>query len=168
MASGTSSGIILINSMGQTDPIYNQQAQVQGEYSRAKCEGSRSFYVVYDRENFAADSKSLVVDSTTERDMGRFIRSLQGYDKMGLILFPHPNFCGQGALFTQDDPSILDQFPAGSEGVSSLVVHKGKWALYSETNHKGVRISINGQDSFGPGTRIEMGGYDKVKSVKLL
>ena len=99
---------------------------------------------VYDSENFAANSKSLVVDNTKEKDMGCFIRSLQDYDKMGLVLFPHPNYCGQGALFTQNDPSILDQFPEGSEEVSSVVVHKGRWALYSESNHRGVRISITG------------------------
>ncbi len=168
MASGTSDGLVLISSMGKADPVYNQRKMVEGSYTRAMCEGARSFYVIYDRESFAANCKSLIVDSTTERDMGRPIRSLQGYNKQGLILFPHPNYCGQGALFTQDDPNILDQFPEGSEGVSAVVVHKGTWALYSEPNHRGTRISINGKDSFGPGTCITYGGYDKVKSVKLL
>ena len=110
----------------------------------------------------------MIVDSTTVKDLGTPIRSLQGYDKQGLILFPHPNYCGQAALFTQDDPNILDQFPEGREGVSALVVHKGMWALYDSPNHQGARIMINGKDSFGPGTCISFGGYDKVKSVKQL
>ena len=171
MASGTSDGLILIGSMGKADPVYNQRKTVQGNYTKAMCEGDRSFYVVYDQEGFVAGSKSLVVDSTTEKDLGRPIRSLQGYNKQGLILFPHPNYCGQAALFTADDPNILDQFPQGGEGVSALVVHQGRWALYTETNHRGTRISINGKDSFGPGTCIPYIGdspNDKVKSVKLL
>ena len=152
----------------KVDPIYNQRQKQDGNYPKAMCEGTRSFYVIYDREGFAANSKSMIVDSTTVKDLGTPIRSLQGYDKQGLILFPHPNYCGQAALFTQDDPNILDQFPEGREGVSALVVHKGTWALYDSPNHQGARIRINGKDSFGPGTCISFGGYDKVQSVKQL
>lgn len=169
MASGTSDGLVLISDLGKADPIYNQRETVDGTYTRAKCEGSRSFFVCYDRENFSFNSKTLIVESTAERDFGRPIRSLQGYDKQGLVLFTDSNYCGQGSLFTQDDPNILDQFPQGGQGVSSMVVHRGTWAMYSEPNHRGIRISVDGKDSFPPGTRIPSGKFnDKVRSVKLL
>ena len=168
MASGTTEGIVLISSMGNRDPIYNQTKQVDGDYRKAKCTGTRTFFVIYDKVGFASDSKSMVVDSEKEVNMGVRIRSLQGYDKKGLVLFAHPNYCGQGALFTQDDPNIIDQFPSSSEGVSALVVHKGRWALYSEPNYMGTKIAIDGKDEFGPGTCIQYGGFDAVKSVKQL
>ena len=150
------------------DTVYNSRSAQDGNYPKAMCEGTRSFYVIYDREGFAANSKSMIVDSTTVKDLGTPIRSLQGCDKQGLILFPHPNYCGQAALFTQDDPNILDQFPPYPDGVPSLVVQNGTWALYDSPNYHGARIGINGKDSFGPGTCISFGGHDRVQSVKLL
>ena len=110
----------------------------------------------------------MIVDSTTVKDLGTPIRSLQGYDKQGLILFPHPNYCGQAALFTLSDTNIIEPFPEVQQGVSALVVHKGTWALYDSPNFKGNRIVINGKDTFGPGTCISFGGYNKVQSVECL
>ena len=40
----------------KVDPIYNQRQKQDGNYLKAMCEGTRSFYVIYDREGFAANS----------------------------------------------------------------------------------------------------------------
>ena len=47
---------------------------------------------------------------------------------------------------------------------------KGVWALYSGKNYKGIQISVDGKNEFGPGSRITFiqPGNDMAKSVKLL
>ena len=90
------------------------------ETLRAKCTGTQSLFVIYSQTNYAPQSKSKVVENTTSENLGVPIKSLQDFDKQGLILFPHRNYCGQGHLFKQSDTNIADQFPTGKpEGVSA-------------------------------------------------
>lgn len=168
MASGTTNGLILVSKHGESEAKYNQESNVpQSDYMKAKADGSQSLFVIYDKPNFAAGSASELVESTQTVQFGRPIKSFQGYNKKGLVLFPHPNYCGQGGKFTQSDPDITDAFPpATSEGVSSLIVKEGEWILYSEKNYRGTKIQISGRETFGPGTYIKSGGYDMVQSVK--
>lgn len=174
MASGTASGLILISSVGPSDPYYNEKSDVNPKdgYTKAKCNGDRSCFVVYDQKDFGEDSKSLIVDDKNEKDMGSSILSFQGYDKEGIILFTHHNYCGKAELYTTDKADISDQFPPGVKpGVSSLVVYKYTWELYTEPNYRGPKISIDGKTSFGPGSRIPFVGgsaNDKAMSIKIL
>ena len=154
----------------EADPVYDSRPSVdRNDYVRAKCTGTQSLFVIYSQTNYAAQSKSKVVENTTSENMGVPIKSLQGFDKQGLILFPHPNYCGQGHLFKQSDTNIADQFPPGKpEGVSAFIVTHGTWALYDRPNYQGIRIKVGSKDQFEPGTYIAHGGFDMVQSIKLL
>ena len=118
---------------------------------------------IHSQTNYAPQRKSKVVMNITFENLGVLIKSLQGFDKQGLILFPHPNYCRQGHLFKQSDTNIADQFHAGnSEGVSAFIVTHGTWALYDRPNYQGVRKKVGCKDQFEPGTYNANGGFDMV------
>ena len=167
--------LVLSGTLG-SEQIYGARRDIpaSNKMTLAKVGGSTSFYVVYrdpdyQETNWSAEC-SKVVDSSTEIELGFPARSTQGWNKVGISLFEHIYYCGTGATYKSSYPDISGTFPAGDRGVSSFIVMKGVWAIYSEKNYKGIQISVDGQNEFGPGSRITFiqPGNDMVKSVKLL
>ena len=165
----TINGLILYDSLGKTDPHYGQNDEVDGAYTQASCTGDSTLYVVYSEPNLAGACTT--VETTAVVNFGQPIRSFQGYDKKGIILFTNTNYGGQAELFKQSDTNIKDAFPTGQyNGVSSFIVRSGKWALYSKENYGGTRLTLQGRDTFGPYEEMSYLGpaNDQVASIKLL
>ena len=170
-----SNPIILSGALG-SEQVYgaNRNIPDSSKMTLGKIDGSASFYVVYrdpdyQETNWDAEC-SKIVDGSTEIEFGFTARSTQGFDKVGISLFEHIYYCGTGGTFKSSYPDITDSFPAGDRGASSFIVMKGVWALYTEKNYKGIQLSVDRQNEFGPGTRISFinPGNDMVKSVKLI
>lgn len=136
-------------------------------FSRGKLEDNdESFYIVYNQPDFADYAPSSVddesgmeiFDTDIEAKFIRFnIRSLQGFDKTGIVVFEHQYYNGTGINYTKSDPDISTAFPTMQEsGASSFIVSKGVWSLYTEPNYNGVKLSFEGTSEFGPGMRIQI------------
>ena len=174
----TTNGLVLIGAIGSSQPIYNLQRDLpaKAQYSRGSIEGDKSMYVVYSTPAFAPDQQgaSHIIESVSpvETWIGFDARSTQGFDKRGIVLFEHDQYRGNGKLFVQSAANLENTFGAGTgEGVSSFIVYKGVWALYTGTNFKGTQIMLNGSIEFGPGTKMSFVGAaanDLAKSVQLL
>ena len=171
----TSNPLVLSGVLG-SEQIMGAKRDIpaRNEMTLAKVDGSTSFYIVYrdpdyQETNWSAEN-SKVVDSSAEIELGFPARSTQGWDKVGISIFEHIYYCGTGATYKSSYPDITDTFPPGDRGASSFIVMKGVWALYSGKNYKGIQISVDGKNEFGPGSRITFihPGNDMAKSVKLL
>ena len=160
----TQSGLILIDSgNSESDPKFNNNTNQGGDYVAARVQGTYSFYVVYSEENY--EGRSCIIKSECRVDPGFTIRSYQGRDKQGIVLFTDYNFCGQLGQFTTEDTDITDQFPAGKkDGASSAIAWTGKWRLYKQQNFQGGHI----QDLEAVIECDRLKNNDKCKSLKLL
>lgn len=153
-------------------PIYGKDRDIianQMGYTKARVDGSDSFYIVYRKADFHDDvdsgsSDSYIVNSTNDVNLGFIAKSTQGWDKTGITVLEHAWFCGTGQTYKSSNPDITDHFPPGDRAVSSFIVMKGVWSLYTEKNYKGIKISIDGEVEFGPGRQIHSLGpaNDKV------
>lgn len=179
MSASTQNGLYLMTSDGALEygpkyvPVYDLPSE-DGTYTQAKMGGTESIFVVYRSTNMSTaangEEAGIIVDSTSYKSVGFTIRSFQGFDKDGLILFEHSNYAGNGVNYRESDANIGASFPAsGPKGVSSFLVYKGIWELYIQPNFQGGKIKVNGKDRFGPGTIVQFVGKsvnDKVLSVK--
>ena len=179
MSASTQNGLYLMTSDGALEygpkyvPVYDLPSE-DGTYTQAKMGGTESIFVVYRSTNMSTAAKGeeagIIVDRTSYKSVGFTIRSFQGFDKDGLILFEHSNYAGNGVNYRESDANIGASFPAsGPKGVSSFLVYKGIWELYIQPNFQGGKIKVNGKDRFGPGTIVQFVGKsvnDKVLSVK--
>ena len=157
-------GLILIDANGsESQPKYDPNTDQRGNYIAAQVTGPLSFYVVYSSESYQGDSR--IIRSESRVEMGFTIRSYQGCDKQGIVLFTDYNFCGQLGQFTTEDTDITDQFPAGKkDGASSAIAWTGKWRLYKQQNFQGGHI----QDLEAVIECDRLKNNDKCKSLKLL
>ena len=169
----TQESIILYNSVG-SQTFSNSVESIEEDYDEASLTGTKSIYVVYDVKNFNKDnfnfpSRSEIVDSVDRVELKkRPPRSLQGFNSTGIILFQGSNYGWAGVLYEESIDDILESFPTGQKGVSSFIVMEGKWALFTDINHTGTQLSIEGVSEFVPGMRVPTMENDKVRSVKRL
>ena len=144
----------------------------------ARLDGPNSFYCVYSKPDFydvsfndPAMADTVVVDTQTQVPLNFTARSAQGWNNVGISVFEHQYYCGTGITYVNSTPDITNSFPTGSaQGASSIIVMKGVWSLHTEKNYHGVQVSIDGQNEFGPGTRIQFlqAANDKVKSIQYI
>ena len=160
---GVENGLVLTDRDGDSaDPKYGNNTSQRGDYVKARVTGSYTFYVVYSQTDFLGSSR--IVRNRNTEDVGFVIRSFQGRDKQGIVLFTHVNYCGQAGQFIARDDDITDMFPSGGEGASSAITCSGKWRLYKETNCNGPVI----QDLEGGTDSPQLARNDKCKSLKLI
>lgn len=178
MSASTTNGLILQTADGALTygpkyvPVYDLPSNPA--YTKALVEGHQSLYVVYAQPKMATaqfgESPGVVVDKESFTSLGIHVRSFQGFDKDGLILFEHSNYAGNGVNYRQSDPNIDNEFPAGKPaGVSSFIINKGIWELYVNPDFKGGKVTLDGTSQFGPGTKISFVGVsinDSIRSVK--
>ena len=146
------------------------------KFTKGRVDGNDSFYVIYPEPNYMDDEpdsqrKSKVIKTSAETEIGFVARSAQGWNKEGISLFEHRNFCGTGETYKSSNEDITSTFPPGKdEGLSSFIVWTGIWSVYKDKNY-GLKININGKDEFGPGTQICVitgAANDLIKSIKLV
>ena len=166
--------VTLINDIGsrsfETPIEYNIAASEN--YTKAKLDGGNSaVYVVYPQPELnetkptVLPASCLVESDSSQTPLDFVARSFQGLNKDGLILFEHHNYCGNGKLYKDDDRNINADFPSGKrDGVSSFIVYRGEWALFTGINYQGTQL---GGTTFGPGTyRPDIGAHDRIQSVR--
>ena len=139
--------------------LYPYSHVYEYEYNKARVDGSKSFYIVYSKPEFFdthehSSTSSVIVDSSCDALLGFTARSMQGWDKDGIILLEHHWYFGTGHTYTTSTPDITHEFPSGYRGASSIIVMKGYWSLYKDKNYNGIKISLNGKSEFGPGTHL--------------
>ena len=173
----TKNGLVLYSSGEGVSPswVCNDSVNIstQLNYTQGKVDGSDSYYIVYSVDNFNTQNQdvfdtSMIVDSNQITEFGLTAVSTQGFDKSGIVLFQNGGFCGQGKLYTTSDPDITETFPPGHAGVSSFIVHKGWWSLYTQKNYNSSEINVSGVTKFGPGSRVNIPTEynDKLESIK--
>lgn len=163
--------IVLSSELGSLPPIYGLERDIpeNHEITKARVDGSDSFYIVYDKPDFHdesdTNSSSYIVDTTENVKLEFTARSTQGWNKIGITVLEHAWYCGTGQTYQNSNPDITDAFPPGA---SSIIVMKGVWSLYCRKEYGGRKICINGEDEFGPGTRIHYlcDENDRVKSIR--
>ena len=160
-----------------SEPKYNLERDIPEYYgySKGKMTDNASIFVVYRQIDFghsmsSPSSEAIIVDSTAVQDFPYTVRSIQGFDRAGLILFEHPRYGGNGQLFKETSLNITEEFPPGTPaGASSFLVYEGVWSLYLGPNCHGPKVTIDGCDEFAAGVKItSIGSYggDQIRSVK--
>ena len=156
--------------------VYEYDADVctDDDYEQGRIDGVQSFYIVYSTPQYGEgdpSTQSVIVDSQHNVKFGFKVRSAQGWDKKGITLMEHFNYRGTGVTFSNTEVDVTSSFPTGqSQGVSSFIVMRGVWALYTGKNSGGTRIRINGVSEFGPGYQTESLGAvnDLIQSIECL
>ena len=174
----TKDGLVLYSSKESVSPqlVYDGNTNIaeSAQYTQGKVDGSDSYFIVYgvdkfDVQDLNPSGQRVVVDSNQTTEFGFTARSAQGFDKSGIVLFQHGHFSGQAKLYTKSNPDITGTFPSNSDGgVSSFIVHKGWWSLYTEKNYLSSPVNINRVVRFGPGSRVNLSleSNDKVQSIE--
>lgn len=176
MTSYQASNAIILSGRLKNKIVYGQDTDVStdDDYEKGRIDGTQSFYIVYSTPQYgegASSTQSVIVDSQYEVKFGFKVRSTQGWDKKGITLMEHSNYCGTGVTFSNTEVDITSLFPTGRfQGVSSFIVMKGVWALYTGKNRGGTRIKINGVSEFGPGYQTESLGVvnNLIQSIEYL
>ena len=111
-----------------------------------------------------------IVENLCYVPLGFVARSARKIDTTGCALFEYQYYSGQGHNFRTSCPDLSMYFTTTGEGISSIIVSSGTWALFTDTDYRGTRITINQQNKFGPGFGSEFigAGNDKVMSIQLL
>ena len=174
-SSQAANAIILSGEVGdKTVYGYERDLSKDGEFERGNVDGTKSFYIVYSTPNYGeggSNSQSVIVDGQNEVKFGFMAKSTQGWDKVGITVFEHPNYRGTGVTYARTEADVTSSFPPRqSQKISSFIVMKGVWAVYTRKNMRGKRIEIDGQTEFGPGSRIEclQDPSDRIRSVVYL
>ena len=179
MSASTKAGLYLTTDDEQFEegpkyvPVYDLPTE-DGAFTKAKLEqDGASLFVVYGSPNMSTGEKgsegAKIIDSSNYESAGFTIRSFQGFDKDGLILFEHANYAGNGVNYRQSDANIKNSFPTNDpRGVSSFIVNKGVWEFYIRPNFQGGKLKIDGKNQIGPGTYTYVGDgvNDRITSVK--
>lgn len=167
--------IILSGKVGKRE-IYGEAREIptSENYDVGQVDGTDSFYIVYSTTNFgegASSNKTRILDNQSQVNLGFMVRSTQGWDKQGITLLEHYNFCGTGVTYTSSEPDITASFPPGTaKGVTCFIVMKGKWALYTGKDQHGTQITFKGKDIFVPGDKIDLydTANDMIQSIKYI
>ena len=151
----TTSGLIL---SAASKTVFNSNADYREEYTHVKVDGNQSFYLAYSEKNFQG-SVLLILPQPDPVEVGFKIRSFQGHNTQGIVLFPDKEYKGLGAMITKSNPDITGKLP---QGASSLLVSKGTWRLYSETSYGGGHLG-----DYTEGTCVSIKA-EACKSLKIL
>ena len=135
-----------------------------------------SYYVVYSgpkyQEGNSNDSVLVngyrIVENTSYESLGFVARSARGIDMTGCALFEYMYYSGQGHNFRISCPDLSRFFTTTGEGISSVIISRGTWAFFTEKHYQGTMITINKQNKFRPGFRLDCIGAIKVMSIQLL
>ena len=176
MTSYQASNALILSGRLKIKKVHGQDTDVStdDDYEKGRIDGRESFYIVYSTPRYGegiSSTQSVIVDSQSDVKFGFKARSTQGWDKKGITLMEHSNYRGTGVTFSNTEVDITSSFPTGqSQGVSSFIVMKGVWALYTGKNLGRTRIRINGVSEFGPGYRTEFLGVvnDLIQSIEYL
>ena len=188
MSGAVQNALTLSSNLGGEDFTgIDRNVPASSNYTKAAVKGgTASMYVVYPQPDFndikptthaqaptkqaptcTTQPASKVVETTSPVQLGFVARSLHGFDKDGIIIFEHNNYCGNGKLYKQSNVDISTEFPIGdSRGASSFIVYEGKWNLYTGQNYTGTWLY---SQTFGPGIYkpdIGTGAHDIIRSVK--
>lgn len=174
MSGAVQNALTLSSNLGGEDFMgIDRNVPASSNYTKAAVKGgTASMYVVYPQPDFneikpTTQPASKVIETTSPVQLGFVARSLHGFDKEGIIIFEHHNYCGNGKLYKQSNVDLSTDFPVGdSRGASSFIVYEGKWNLYTGQNYTGTWLY--GQ-TFGPGIYrpdIGTGAHDMIMSVK--
>ena len=99
------------------------------------------------------DSGSVVVSDTSDVLVGFNVRSFQGFDTTGIVIFEHQFYNGTAINYTRSNPDVSRAFPTNEEGgASSFIVNRGVWSLYTGQNYNGTMLTLEGRSQFTPGT----------------
>lgn len=174
-SSQVANAIILSGEIGdKTVYGYERDLSKEGEFVSGKVDGTDSFYIVYSTTYYGeggCSDKSVIVDSQNEVNFGFMAKSTQGWNKVGITVFEHPSYHGTGVTYARTENDVTSSFPPRhSQKISSFIVMKGVWALYTRKNMRGKQIEIDGKKEFGPGSRIEclQDPSDRIRSVVYL
>ena len=180
MSASTKAGLYLTTNDEQFEegpkyvPAYDLPTE-DGAYTKAKLEqDGASLFVVYGSPNMSTGKKGSegvkFVDSSKYESAGFVVRSFQGFDQDGLILFENSDFSGNAINYRDSVANIRNSFPTDDpRGVSSFVVCKGVWELYTKPNFQGGKLKFDGKNQVGPGTRLLVGegvNDNRIASVK--
>ena len=139
-SNGPTAGLILMTKDGTQNAMgcENQTDVKQENLFGAESDGSKSMYVLYSKADFGGQS---ITSNCRKVTHNLPIKSFQGFDMEGMVLFTSKSCCGKGALLTKSVDDI-------KEDVSSFIVMQGKWCLYDQS---GSKVEIDGKDEFGQG-----------------
>ena len=150
-----------------SNPMNRPQDDIDSalNYRAAKLNGIHSLYVVYDRPNYqSGKSAPAIVDTTDSEKFAFDARSTRGWDKKGIAVFEKSWFAYQ-SFFSNISVAEFAELESGS--AESFIVMEGTWMLYPERQFGGKAITIDGIDTFGPGTRLYFLGKDVIiRSIK--
>lgn len=157
--------LILYSDNGNLKAVYGANSNINSEaYTKGKVDCSDSYYVIYSGANFIEPGSKAIVDSSYVTDFGFAAKSAAGFKKDGITLFQHYSFSGNGQNFTDSVPDTTVLFP----GISSFIVTKGWWTLYTGKNFTGQMVTNRKITKFGPGIRydVPLEFNDKVQSIQ--
>lgn len=132
MSGAVQNALILSSNLGSEDFTgIDRNVPASSNYTKAAVKGgTASMYVVYPQPDFneikptkqapttqaptcTPQPASKVVETTSPVQLGFVARSLHGFDKDGIIIFEHQNYCGNGKLYKQSNVDISSEFPIG-------------------------------------------------------
>ena len=176
---------------GKHFPITESTPDINSMLRSGSHRGLSSFIVdkgiwkMYTEVNYGGDP--LEIDGKTELGPGKYnfkskdLRKLNDKLQSIELISPPPHITlyttwhfSEGDVDLGDSkPDISADFPKGRKGLSSFIVHAGKWSLYTEANYEGEVVDIHGVTVFGPG-KYELRGKgirkfnDDTVSIKLV
>ena len=180
--------LILSGEIGTREAFGNDRNVAESDaLNRCRVQNTNSMYVVYNQPNFSDmpppvndegqviddDSGSVVVSDTSDVSVEFNVRSFQGFDTTGIVIFEHQFYNGTAINYTRSNPDISRAFPTNEEGgASSFIVNRGVWSLYTGQNYNGTMLTLEGRSQFTPGTRIQIPNNsapdNKIRSVRYI
>lgn len=163
MSGNTKAGITLSSRVG-IETFYDHQKDIPlvNDYTKGKMTNNKSMFIAYAWPGYNAWdyglSPGVIVEETSTQDLGMIVRSVQGFDREGIILFEYRNYTGNALLLRESKASVKQEFPDGWGGITSFVVYRGVWALYTGENYTHTQVVIDGKSEFGPGSKIPFVG----------
>lgn len=117
------------------------------KYFKGKLDSTNSLFIVYGTPDFGKAEKGskpgVVIDTTDMKPLGFNARSVNAFDKNGIVLFEYPNFAGEGTNFIES----VTRVGYGS----SFIVSAGMWELLLSS---GEKLTVDGKTLFGPETKV--------------
>ena len=166
--------------ISESNPDINPMLQSGKRHGMSSFIVGKGNWRVYTEVNYAGDPIEL--DGKTEFGPGKYnfrnVKKLndeaQSIELLPRItLYTNWHFSEGDVDLATSKPDISDDFPKGKKGLSSFIVHAGKWSLHTKANYEGELVDIHGVTVFGPG-KYELRGKgvrkfnDDTVSVKLI
>lgn len=182
MAQTTNGLVLSCSSSTVTQEIFAPTASIDTSegFNQATVENTdpnvRSFYAIYEEENYDKDAKGRVclvpsdpLAGTSQKVCVNFvIRSAQGFDldNPGIVLFQNAFMRGYAVQYRFSSPDVSHSFPPGTtDGASSLVCTGGTWELHTKPNYEGPMVTITPQAVYN---LADIKLDDKIRSVKFI